>query len=74
MKTGLCRVFACLMTVLISASPLLAGDLTGKVLDPDGRAIPNASLRLYERNTGEVRTAKTSSDGTYAFKGVARGE
>jgi len=68
------RVFVSLMIVLVSVYPLLADDLTGKVLDPDGRAVPNASVRLYERNSGEVRVARASSDGTYSFRGISGGE
>ena len=71
---GLPRVFASLIVVLVSVNPLLAEDLAGKVLDPDGRAVSNASLRLYERNSGELRTSKSSSDGTYSFRNVAEGD
>src|SRR6187455_2758289 len=74
MKEVLRRVFVSLMIVLVSVYPLLADDLTGKVVDPDGRAVPNASVRLYERNSGEVRLARASSDGTYSFRGISSGE
>ena len=74
MKNVLRSVFVSLMIALVSVYPLLADDLTGKVLDPDGRAVPNASVRLYERNSGEVRTARASSDGTYSFRGISSGE
>ena len=74
MNRRLRSVFASLIAVLVSINPLMAEDLTGKVQDPDGRVVPNASLRLYERNSGTLRTTKTSSDGTYSFKGIASGE
>src|SRR5262245_4370420 len=74
MKKVLRSVFVFLLIVLVSVYPLLADDLTGKVLDPDGRAVPNASVRLYERNSGGVRVARASSDGMYSFKGIPGGE
>ena len=67
------RVVA-VIVMLVCAKPLLAEDLTGKVLDPDGRAVSNAPLRLYEKNSGVLRTTRSSSDGTYSFKGIAPGE
>src|SRR5687767_15124247 len=74
MKKILRRIFVSSMAAIVSVWPVLADDLTGRVLDPDGRAVPNASLRLYERNSGEIRMARASSDGTYSFKGIASGE
>lgn len=74
MKKRVCGVVASLVVVLLSVSPLSAEDLTGKVLDPDGKAVPNASLRLYERKSGELRATKTTSDGTYSFRGVPAGD
>jgi iron complex outermembrane receptor protein len=74
MKNSLPVVLASLIAVVFCADPLLAQDLTGKILDPDGRAVPNASLRLYEKNSGDLRTTKSSSDGKYSFKGIAPGD
>ena len=74
MQTPWLRVFASLIVAVVFVSPVLAEDLTGKVLDPDGRAVSNASLRLYERNSGELRTTKSSSDGAYSFRNIAAGD
>src|SRR5262245_9252473 len=74
MKKLLSFVPVWLVILLFSSNPALAEDLTGKVLDPDGRAVANASLRLYERNSGDLRTARSSSDGRYSFKNVAPGD
>ena len=51
-----------------------ADSLTGVVLDPDGRAVPNTYLRLFNRNTGELHQAVSASDGTYTFAGISTGE
>ena len=74
MKTRPHRVFTTLIALFAFAHPLMADELTGKVLDPDGRAVPNASLRLFERNSGELHTTKASSDGTYVFRGIPSGD
>jgi len=62
MKIGSPAAFASLVALVLFVNPVLAEDLTGKILDPDGRAVANASLRLYERNSGDLRTTKSSSD------------
>jgi hypothetical protein len=63
------------MIVLVSVYPLLADDLTGKVLDPDGRAV--SQWRRYvcmNGIPGEVRVARSLSDGTFSFRGISSGE
>jgi vitamin B12 transporter len=68
------HIFCMLVAALLCTSPAVAEDLTGKVLDPDGAAVPNSSLRLFDRNTGELRTTRTSSDGSYSFQGIPAGD
>jgi len=74
MKNRTYCVLASLVVVLNFTMPLLADDITGKVLDPDGRAVANASLRLYDRNSGQLRTTRSSSEGNYTFADLQRGE
>jgi vitamin B12 transporter len=74
MKTRVRTVRLLLIAALLSASVASAEDLTGKVLDPDGAAVPNSSLRLFDRNTGEMRTTRTTSDGSYSFQGIPAGD
>jgi iron complex outermembrane receptor protein len=74
MKKLLWIVLGSCISLLVSSHPLLAEDLTGKVVDPDGGAVPNASLRLYDKNSGQLRTTRTSPDGMYSFKGIPAGE
>ena len=73
MKVHTRRFLVTLFVVLSLVTPLLADDLSGTVFDPDGRAVANASLRLYERNSGQLRTTKTSPEGAYTFKEIPRG-
>ncbi len=71
----ICRVsIIALALVLASAGSGWADSLTGVVLDPDGRAVPNTNLRLFNRNTGEFHQAVSAPDGTYSFPGISTGE
>ena len=47
---------------------LSAETLSGQVLDPQSKAIAGAQVRLYDRNSGEMRSTKSADDGTYNFK------
>lgn len=60
--------------LFLSSTCLLADDLSGRVLDPDGRPVPNAAVRLFERTTGEARAVRGSSDGAYAFREIPAGD
>ncbi len=69
------RVFLIVLTlVLASPGSGWADSLSGVVLDPDGRAVPNTNLRLFNRNTGEFHQAVSTPDGTYTFAGISTGE
>ena len=61
-----------LLTVL-SVGLLDAQSLSGRVLDPDGAVVVDARLRLFDRNSGELRKTRSESDGTYAFRRLAEG-
>ena len=59
---------------LFIATSGYADSLTGRALDPDDKAIPGASLRLFDRNTGEVRSTTASSSGIYSFQSIPSGD
>ena len=42
--------------------------LTGRVIDPSGSGVANASIRLTENSTGAVRDARSLEDGLYRFE------
>jgi outer membrane cobalamin receptor len=48
------------------------GILQGKVLDPDGRAVPRARISLLSGQT-PVEERETDADGQYRFHGLAEG-
>jgi hypothetical protein len=49
------------------AQSIISGDISGTVTDPSGAAVPNASVTLNSKVTGEARTTTTSATGTYRF-------
>lgn len=53
---------------------VFADNLTGRVLDPQGKAVINAQLRLFERNSGELRKAVSNEFGNYSIQGVPAGD
>ena len=65
---GLC-ILALLLAPVFFAVPLEAqiptGDLTGRIVDASGAAIPNVSVTARNTGTGLVRTVMTNSEGDY---------
>ena len=60
----------CLSAVLspsLLAQTAGTGALAGTVTDSTGAVVPNATVTLTSTDTGQVRTEKTASDGTYKF-------
>src|SRR5215469_8643858 len=49
------------------------GQLSGKVLDPSGAAVPDAQLTLTQGTTGASLTATTNATGQYVFPSVLPG-
>lgn len=49
------------------------GALSGTLRDNSGAVVPNATVTLTSLDTAQVRTTKTSSDGTYRFGLLAPG-
>jgi hypothetical protein len=65
-----------LAVVLFSAAAhaqVLYGTLTGRVQDPTGAVLPDASVTLTSQETGEIRTVKTDSHGDYTFVNLLPG-
>jgi hypothetical protein len=59
--------FASLFTTQTMGQSLIAGDISGTVVDPSGAAVPDASVVLKSLDTGAIIDGKTSSDGYYRF-------
>jgi protocatechuate 3,4-dioxygenase beta subunit len=49
------------------------GDILGQVVDPDGRPVPDARVRLAAKGTRGVRRALSDRGGVFSFTGVAPG-
>ena len=49
------------------------GSITGRVADPSSSAIPNASVRVTNNNTGVVRSASTNDDGYFTVPALPQG-
>lgn len=58
----------CLALSTLSAraqSQATSGDIEGRVLDPNGAVIPNATVTAKNRDTGFERTVTTDEEGNY---------
>ena len=68
-----------LLPVVVAAAFTLphaafADSLSGRILDPQDRAVPNAQIRLFDRASGQVREAVSTPDGSYAFEEIPAGD
>src|ERR1700692_1040731 len=71
-------VLAVAVSILFCANSVLAqsaafATITGRVLDPRGGAVPNATVNATNTETGLVRTTTVTSDGLYRFENLAPG-
>ena len=55
-----------------SSAPVAAA-VNGTISDSSGAAVPNAQVNLTNQKTGDTRSTKTNSSGSYIFLGVAPG-
>jgi len=67
-------ISAALLALLFTASSLRADSVKGRILDPDGLAVANARLQLFDRNGGERRRAVSDAQGAYAFVKLPAGD
>lgn len=75
-KAGWCLcLFAGLMVAawLPLAAQITTADLSGRVLDPKGLAVPGARVRVENLATGLSRQTLTDGHGNYAFLGLPPG-
>ena len=78
MPKALNRSLACLfaLTVLLAAPSLAQrtnADLTGRVLDQAGAAVPSATVTARNAGTGAERTAQTDERGDYSIRELPPG-
>jgi hypothetical protein len=65
------------VALLAAAAPVSAqsssGILQGRVVDPDGGALPGATITATNTDTGAVRTTATERDGSFRFGALPAG-
>ena len=61
-------VLACLLIALPLAALSQASAISVRVVDPDGSALPRATVRLLDRNGVELARALTDSQGEFRFE------
>ena len=67
-------LIACSLLAVQQVGRLQAASLRGVVLDPQGNAVSAAWLRLFDRNSGELRKTRSQGDGSYAFPDLPNGD
>ena len=72
MRVGLAAA-VCALLAPGAAFAQQRGSVSGKVVDPDGLALPGATVTVKEQNTGITRTATTASTGAYTIPNVEPG-
>ena len=68
-------------TIVIAAAlaaalphPAAADSLTGRIVDPQDRVVPQARVRLFDRTSGQVRETVSAPDGSYLFGDIPPGD
>ena len=67
-------LLAGLLVAVLTPVALVADSITGRVLDPEGLGVSNARIRLFDRNSGELRKTISRGDGSYLIPGVPDGQ
>ena len=72
------RSFVTLLALCFTFGPAAAAqvttaDLTGRVLDANGAAVPGATVTVRHAGTGQTRTAQTNEDGDYTVSQLQPG-
>lgn len=71
------RVVSAALAVLLfvaASAPAQSASLAGRVVDPDGAAVPNAAVVLLPLPAGASQTQVTGGDGSFRFTGLRPGE
>jgi outer membrane receptor protein involved in Fe transport len=68
---ALVAMLACLS--LTAMGQVTGGAVTGVVVDAQGAVVPNATVTLQSRQTGQTLTSQTTASGSYTFPNVPVG-
>ncbi|MFL6228141.1 MAG: TonB-dependent receptor domain-containing protein [Pyrinomonadaceae bacterium] len=61
----LCATFAFLASFAHAQSQATTGDITGRVVDPNGAAVPGVTVTATNQQTGFTKTATSTDEGLY---------
>src|SRR6516225_11785984 len=73
LQVGFLLAAALFIPALFFGQGRTEGQLSGKVLDPSGAAVPAAQLTLNQGTTGATLPATTNATGQYVFPSVLPG-
>src|SRR5687767_4478409 len=78
MRSRLASIFVALGLIVVCAATSLGqatgGAVTGEVLDATGAVVPNATVTLRSKQTGQTLTSQTTDSGSYSFPNVPVGD
>ena len=66
-RRGFAAVLLLLMMFVMAGAQEFRGSLTGTVTDPNGAALPGATVEIRNVETNVANTATTNEDGNYTF-------
>ena len=66
-RRGIAAVLLLLMTFVMAGAQESRGSLTGTVTDPNGAALPGATVEIKNVETNVANTATTNEDGNFSF-------
>ena len=66
-------IVGCVLVLSSVASAQQRGSITGKVLDPEGLALPGATVTVTEQRSGFTRTVVTAETGAYSVPNLEPG-
>lgn len=72
-STAIATLFVLAMVVGSAMGQAETGQINGKVIDPNGAAVPAATVTIKSVATGAERNATASSDGTYVVTNLQPG-
>jgi hypothetical protein len=66
-RRGLAAALLLLMTFVVAGAQEFRGNVTGIVTDPNGAALPGATVEIRNVETNVANTATTNEEGNYSF-------
>src|ERR671915_1094973 len=66
-RRGIAAALLLLMTFVAAGAQEFRGSLTGLVTDPNGAALPGATVEITNVETNVANTATTNEEGNYSF-------